>query len=609
MAQTDKDQTTYADPQSGEVPVAPRADIIRDNPYGSSPTPSAPNPAITLPTQVISSPMPSTPLSNEAYSANLIQNLGERKGITQAEADNQSAGYAEMARINQEAYQKQLKMLEGDPIKLHQAQEALAKATEAKDQKAMEEAQLQVKLNEGARPALLRAQVDAERRDNEIRQMIQDARKQQVDPDRWWNNKSTGGKVLAGIGLILGGFGGGLARTGRNPAMDVMNKAIDDDIKAQESNIKQNWQAIAAQHNLNQDTFNRELHRQVWENNYRTAALESVKFQLASTAAKTNSETVQNNAKQGILDITEQQLAIRNKQYNLALQAQAAERSRMRDLLKGANDDVLKLVEKEGVSPAEAERQVYGSPKYRELASAGLVPATVAADARLGNEAAAELAKQRKLAQTLGIAPGDPRYQQLMNVVLEDPKYQKLLTPQGTKPIVPVKGETIQKDTEELSKRLVQAKIPDLESSLNSLQQDYAPGGAGLKIGQAGFKTGMASPTGYGLLPGVSKEEKESLQNWQNMENHFIQAMTGAGMGVEEAHRYLSMARGDGSPEARQKGLQLINNKLNEVKTSIYAGHSPQAVQVYEQRKAVLPRSQSPSGVTAEDLNKKYGAK
>lgn len=55
-----------------------------------------------------------------------------------------------------------------------------------------------------------------------------------IDPDRWWSNRSTGGKIGSIIGLIAGGLdpsgqGGG--------AMDMINKQIDRDIHAQQSEM------------------------------------------------------------------------------------------------------------------------------------------------------------------------------------------------------------------------------------------------------------------------------------------------------------------------------------------------------------------------------------
>lgn len=54
----------------------------------------------------------------------------------------------------------------------------------------------------------------------------------QINPDRYMQNMSTGNRILSAIGLILGGAGGGAS--GRNVALDTLNRAIDHDIRAQE---------------------------------------------------------------------------------------------------------------------------------------------------------------------------------------------------------------------------------------------------------------------------------------------------------------------------------------------------------------------------------------
>ncbi len=57
---------------------------------------------------------------------------------------------------------------------------------------------------------------------------------EKINPERYWENKSTGSKVLAGIGMVLSGIGSGL--TGQsNMAMDNIHRAIDADIEAQKN--------------------------------------------------------------------------------------------------------------------------------------------------------------------------------------------------------------------------------------------------------------------------------------------------------------------------------------------------------------------------------------
>lgn len=64
-------------------------------------------------------------------------------------------------------------------------------------------------------------------------QLLRAYQNQKVDPDRFMNDKGLGGKIAAGIGIILGGLGG---KGNGNVALDVINKRIDNDIKAQQNN-------------------------------------------------------------------------------------------------------------------------------------------------------------------------------------------------------------------------------------------------------------------------------------------------------------------------------------------------------------------------------------
>lgn len=60
-----------------------------------------------------------------------------------------------------------------------------------------------------------------------------------IDPDRYWNNKSTGAKIGSILGIILGGLGQGLTGSNVNVAMKVINDGIDRDIDAQKANKSQ----------------------------------------------------------------------------------------------------------------------------------------------------------------------------------------------------------------------------------------------------------------------------------------------------------------------------------------------------------------------------------
>lgn len=63
-----------------------------------------------------------------------------------------------------------------------------------------------------------------------------DIQSSKVDPNRLWNSQSTGGKVAASIGIILGGIGAGLTK-GPNYALQTIDKAIDRDVEAQKIDL------------------------------------------------------------------------------------------------------------------------------------------------------------------------------------------------------------------------------------------------------------------------------------------------------------------------------------------------------------------------------------
>lgn len=66
-----------------------------------------------------------------------------------------------------------------------------------------------------------------------------------VDPNRFLGSMSTPQKVGTAIGLILGGIGGGLTHQ-ENPALKFINQQIDNDIKAQESDLSKKHNLLSA---------------------------------------------------------------------------------------------------------------------------------------------------------------------------------------------------------------------------------------------------------------------------------------------------------------------------------------------------------------------------
>ena len=58
-----------------------------------------------------------------------------------------------------------------------------------------------------------------------------------IEPNKLLGSMSTGNRMLAGIAIALGGLSQGLSGQARNPALDQLNKFIEQDIEAQKTNM------------------------------------------------------------------------------------------------------------------------------------------------------------------------------------------------------------------------------------------------------------------------------------------------------------------------------------------------------------------------------------
>lgn len=66
--------------------------------------------------------------------------------------------------------------------------------------------------------------------------MTKNVMSEKLDPNKFWHDKSTAGKISAGIGILLGGIGAGAAH-GPNQALQFLQKHIENDIEAQKENL------------------------------------------------------------------------------------------------------------------------------------------------------------------------------------------------------------------------------------------------------------------------------------------------------------------------------------------------------------------------------------
>lgn len=127
-----------------------------------------------------------------------------------------------------------------------QMQDASSMQAEAKSQAALEQ---QTAMNESMQDLKLeqlRYDTKVRALDQKKEAIVKDIQNGKIDPSRIYNSMGTGNRVMAGISLLLGGISQGLTGAKSNPAMDVINNAVDRDIDAQKAELgkKQNLLSV-----------------------------------------------------------------------------------------------------------------------------------------------------------------------------------------------------------------------------------------------------------------------------------------------------------------------------------------------------------------------------
>lgn len=174
-------------------------------------------------------------------------------------------------------------------------------------------------------------------------QLFDNVRNNIINPNQFWEDKSTGGKIAAGIALLLGGISSGL--TGKsNPALDVIQNQIQRDIEAQKSN-----QAQA----VNLYKLGLEKYRDT-QAAHQYATLQAnalLQGQLSKISAQTGSQTAKFNAQQAI-----HQIGLQNAELRSQLGLRQAAMSSMNQApsnAPGVNPDKLRLLTMAGVIPKD----------------------------------------------------------------------------------------------------------------------------------------------------------------------------------------------------------------------------------------------------------------
>lgn len=237
----------------------------------------------------------------------------------------------------EQGLEKQIGQIEGleqqrDTL-IQQKKEAVQGVYDVAKQQAEEEKaarlaglETEAEYNESIAKAQARKEEFAKAEERKLNDMMTEFGEMKVDPSKFWRDRSTGQKIIAGISLALGAVGGGLTRTGENKAVGVITDAIDRDIAAQKDNIEVKGEAIEKQEGLYAKALQRFDDSITAEKAAKIAALDQVKNRLLTIKGKYQSPTLQAKADQALNEIDLAQNAEKLK-FEQLIQAKAAEQA------------------------------------------------------------------------------------------------------------------------------------------------------------------------------------------------------------------------------------------------------------------------------------------
>lgn len=133
-----------------------------------------------------------------------------------------------------------------------------------------------------------------------------------IDPKALWKGH-TGAQVMATIGVALGAFGSALTHT-PNTALDIINKAIDDNISAQKSELDRKAHNVVLQGNLLSQLRARGLDEDARDNAARQIYSDMAAKQVAAVSSKYDIPAVAQNRDQLLLGLRQQSLAKKDQQ-------------------------------------------------------------------------------------------------------------------------------------------------------------------------------------------------------------------------------------------------------------------------------------------------------
>lgn len=160
---------------------------------------------------------------------------------------------------------------------------------------------------------------EIEKKYTEYQNDVEAIKNTKISADNFWANKSTGSKVLAGIGLFLGAMPNS---TGQNTAVGVIDKAIERDMEAQKANLDKMIKGLDFKRNEITDLYAKYQDKDLALIAGYAGALGKIANQMKILTETSSNEKIKANALLGETKIKESEQALRQQMKEMSLKEQ-----------------------------------------------------------------------------------------------------------------------------------------------------------------------------------------------------------------------------------------------------------------------------------------------
>lgn len=238
-----------------------------------------------------------------------------------------------------------------------QAQREVAGAQKIADVEA-EKAQLAAKAAEDAQREQMQINADTDARLSKYESAAADYAKASdkgIDPNRLWNQASTGQKIGASIGILLSGIGSGLQGGRENLALKQINDAVDRDVQAQAIGLTAKSRGLDVQRSVMQAAMDAGASKMDAMTIARNKGLEAANQRIAAAIAATKVPDL----KESLMRVQAQndmRIAQNRQQLTASMRQTVHQQMQQRRVVTGG-----------GITATEAAnraRAVMGTPKF-----------------------------------------------------------------------------------------------------------------------------------------------------------------------------------------------------------------------------------------------------